>query len=189
MDSAIVREAALGDARGIARVHVDAWQTTYRGIMPTELLRGLSYEDRERIWVRNLTVAADGQQFVYVAETLIEPASVEAAKGEIVGFASGGPERSDDIEFTGEVYAIYLLEQFQRRGIGQRLFRASARRLSQMGKRSLLVWVAAENPSRAFYAALGGQPVRERRINIGGADIDEVGYGWSDTAPLLTSDV
>jgi len=116
------------------------------------------------------------------------PGSLGPRTGEILGFASGGTARPDEVEFAGEVYAIYLLEPSQRRGIGQRLFRALVQRLSQSRKRSLLVWVAAQNSSRAFYAALGGRPVRGRRIKFGGAEIDEVGYCWSNTGPLLTSD-
>ncbi len=34
----------------------------------------------------------------------------------------------------------------------------------------------AENPSRAFYKAMGGQEVREKEITIGGATLVEVAY-------------
>ena len=41
-----------------------------------------------------------------------------------------------------------------------------------------------DNPSCRFYAALGGTPVRNRTISIGGADLPEVAYGWNDLALL-----
>src|SRR5918998_4172552 len=49
-DRPVVREARPADAAGIARVHVDTWRTTYRGIVPDDHLDALSYEARERFW-------------------------------------------------------------------------------------------------------------------------------------------
>jgi hypothetical protein len=45
-----VRRARLQDAAAIARVHVDAWRSTYRGIVPDEHLDGMSYERSKRNW-------------------------------------------------------------------------------------------------------------------------------------------
>lgn len=45
-----IRRAVLADAKGIAKVQVDSWQTTYQGIVPAEFLAGMSYEDREQKW-------------------------------------------------------------------------------------------------------------------------------------------
>jgi hypothetical protein len=46
----ILREARPADAAKIARVHVDGWRTTYRGIVPDDYLAALSYEAQERSW-------------------------------------------------------------------------------------------------------------------------------------------
>ena len=93
-----VREARLGDAAGIAKVHVDSWRTTYPGIMPDAVLSVLSYEEREQLWTRRLSAAAESKQVVFVAEQRRAAAhgqdalaaDHEEAAG-IVGFASGGP--------------------------------------------------------------------------------------------------
>ncbi|WP_339225713.1 hypothetical protein NYE80_30300 [Paenibacillus sp. FSL H7-0357] len=37
----IIRESKISDAKGIAKVHVDCWRTTYRNIMPDEFLEKL----------------------------------------------------------------------------------------------------------------------------------------------------
>src|ERR1041385_8579918 len=49
-DARVIRPAAPEDAPAIARVHVESWRTTYRGIFPQGLLDGLSIEDRARSW-------------------------------------------------------------------------------------------------------------------------------------------
>ena len=50
----------------------------------------------------------------------------------------------------------------------------------------MLLWVLAENPSRGFYEALGGAEVRQETITIGGTELVEIAYGWSDISPLAT---
>lgn len=98
----------MNDALGIAKVHVDSWRTTYKGIVPGTYLNNLSYSKREEVWRKNLL---SGE--VWVAET---------DEGEIIGFSSGGKERSGNYPgFEGEVYAIYLLKGYQKQGIGKRL--------------------------------------------------------------------
>ncbi|MEH2335623.1 hypothetical protein [Nostoc sp.] len=41
----VIREANLADAPTIARVHVNAWRTTYSNLMPAKFLADLSYEE------------------------------------------------------------------------------------------------------------------------------------------------
>lgn len=174
-DSAVrFRQAQRTDARAIARVHVDTWRTAYRGIVPDDYLRQLSYDRREDVWTSRLS---DGEPScrVYVAED---------ASGQVVGFADGGPERSGDPVYRGELYAIYVLAHFQHLGIGQTLVRLVATHLADHGMPSMLVWVLARNPARRFYAALGGREVRRRRLEVGGRTLVEIAFGWEDTAPL-----
>ena len=52
-----IRPATAGDAAALARVHVDSWRTTYRGIVPDEALAHLSYERREQLWANQLEQA------------------------------------------------------------------------------------------------------------------------------------
>ena len=170
-----IREANIDDSAGIARVRVDTWRTTYAGIVPDDHLAGLSYGQDERRR-RERFPTPDDARFVYVAEE---------NSGEIVGYASAGPERGGDPEYKGELYAIYLLPAYQRKGIGRQLTLTVARRLLQQGFRSMLVWVLVENPSRGFYKALGGKPLYEKPLVIGGAELIKVAYGWQDLHKLV----
>ena len=62
---------------------------------------------------------------------------------------------------------------------------AVIQRLLQCGLSSMLVWVLAANPGRAFYATLGGQQVDEKETTIGAAPLLEVAYGWPDLRELV----
>jgi GNAT superfamily N-acetyltransferase len=171
-----IRPAEPADARGIARVHVESWRTTYRGLVPDAYLDALSIDRREQFWRERLTGAGIPQGFEVVA--------VEQ-DGTVVGFASGGPERENDPLYRGELYAIYLLQSHQGRGIGSKLLRAVAARLLQDGTTAMLLWVLADNPACKFYARLGGQKLREKGIEIGGASLVEAAYGWADLHGLV----
>jgi len=170
----VIRAAGPADAPGIARVHVDAWRSTYRGIVPQAFLDALSHRNREALWERVLSGVQPGH-FVALAE--------DAADG-IVGFAHGGPGQAGHPEYAAELYAIYVLEAYQGRGLGRDLTLAVVARLVADGRRSMLVWVLADNPACRFYEALGGRRVEVKRISIGGAELDEVAYGWTDLTPL-----
>lgn len=176
-----IREAKPSDALGIARVRVDSWRTTYRGIIAQEYLDALSYKAKEEQWAGILTDAesegTEGKRFTLVAEE----------ENKVIGFASGGEERSGDQVYRGELYAIYLLREWQRKGIGRLLFEKSVQILIRDGFDSILVWVLSKNPSRSFYESLGGALVRTRPITIGGTVFEEAAYGWLDIKNIPNS--
>ena len=169
-----IRIATANDAAAIANVHVESWRTTYKGIVPDDFLARLSCERREAFWRQTLS-ELDHTRFVYVAEN---------GGGQVVGFVSGGPERSGDTLYKGELYAIYLLAPYHGQGIGRQLASVLVTRLIQEGMPTLLLWALAANPARKFYERLGGQPVYEKTVTIGGTSLVEVAYGWRDARAI-----
>jgi ribosomal protein S18 acetylase RimI-like enzyme len=174
----MIREARLKDAKAIAQVHVDSWQTTYTGILPEDYIKNLSYEKREHHWKNMLTSSTEAETnyFIYVAEN---------AAQEIIGFAVGGLERSKESTYQGEIYALYILEAYQRQGIGRSLVQLIAAKLFQLGLNSILVWVLADNPAVNFYQSLGGQKVAQKLIKFGGIELEELAYGWNNAQVLM----
>jgi len=174
----MLRAAVPADAPAIARVHVASWRTTYRGLLPDDYLAGLEVDEYTARWSR---VLADrhGRSDVLVAEE----------QGRVVGFASCGRERDGDLRYQGELYAIYLLHEAQRRGHGRALVAAAAGALAARGMTSMVVWVLRDNAgARAFYERLGGKYLGERSLDLGPEAVvsaREVSYLWTDTAPLL----
>jgi GNAT superfamily N-acetyltransferase len=158
----MVREAVEGDAEGLARAHVESWKSTYRGLVPDPYLDALDVSTRTREfqeWMREPV-----NRFLYVAESL---------EGKIVGFVSGGPDRDTSGLETSELYALYLLAEYQRKGIGRKLFKVCVDRLKQMGYRRMILYSLAGNPHQAFYAAMEGKEDSTSRIlRIGGGGMD-----------------
>jgi GNAT superfamily N-acetyltransferase len=168
---ATIRPALANDARDIARVHVESWRTTYKGIVPQSYLEKLEVNARATRWEELLR----GGSTTLVAEDA----------GSLCGFINGGPLRELLGEHDCEIFAIYILAGAQRHGIGKDLMHALAETLARGGYQRPLVWVLAENPSRDFYARLGGRRVADKLIDIGGAELVEVAYGWESMDDLL----
>src|SRR5205085_8952249 len=110
---------------------------------------------------------------------------VAEENGTLVGFCHGGPNRGPEAEYRGELYALYVLENRQRQGLGRRLTLALAEHLEAAELRSMIVWVLKDNPSRGFYESLGGRPAGAKPVVIGRQTLEEVAYGWTTLAPLL----
>lgn len=175
LSEVVIRPARAEDAAGIARVHVLSWRSTYQGILPERYLGSLSFGGREREWRQHLTESAS-KQITLVAD---------AGESGIVGFAEGGPEREGVAGFDGELNALYILKDWQRRGLGRQLVTAFARELDRRGHKAMIIWVLARNPSREFYMALGGVEVAKELEVVGTTVHEKVAYGWRSLAHLL----
>jgi len=171
-----VRRASAGDAPAIARVRVDSWRTTYRGLIPDAYLDGMQVDASTALWDRVLT-AGPSATSVFVAEH----------GSQVVGFACGIGLEAPKHGFDAELAAVYLRREFQRAGIGRRLVGAVVDAQRAHGATGLLTWVIAGNRgARAFYEKLGGELVVEQPFQWDGMDLVEAGYGWRDL-PMLAA--
>jgi GNAT superfamily N-acetyltransferase len=173
-----IRRAIQSDSFDIARMHIDSWKTTYRGIVSDDYLDNLSYEERERWWSERISSKTRN---LFVAEH----STLQSSEKKIIGFCSGGRNRSiAESRYEAELYAIYILQNQRGKGIGKALVESLAISLIESGFSSMVVWVLAKNPYRRFYESLGGMYVRSAEIQIGGSTFEEVAYGWTDMRPL-----
>lgn len=174
----IIRQAYPFDAAGIAEVSVQSWRTTYAGIIPSGFLERLSRADREFAYEDRLSfLCTPTSEFAYVAEE----------QDRIIGFAYAGPKRAGLTEYLGEIYALYLLKEYQRRDIGQRLVTEVVRHFLATGVGSMIVWVLICNPACAFYEHLGGSIVAQSDIDIAGTTLLKIAYGWRDIRTIVST--
>ena len=173
----VVRAAGVADAPAIARVQRETWRTTYAGILPLAVIEGFANERDAAAWQRRLAVAGT-ESCTWVAERA----------GAMVGFASCGPARKPIDGIDGEIYALYVMQASQRRGVGRELVRACARHFVRHGIFGLYLWVLKANRARMFYDALGGEVVQEKVERLGQHDFAEIAYGWRDLTSLVVDD-
>lgn len=167
--------AGPADAEALARVHVQSWRETYRGLLPDAFLARMSEPGHARRFAKALMLPAANEVTLAAAD-----------RYGILGYAGGGPSRRM-VKGEAEIQVLYVLRADQGHGVGRRLLVETARALAANGATSLMISVLRDNlRARGFYEHLGGvaeQPRQER--GPGGALLYEVAYTWPDIRALL----
>jgi ribosomal protein S18 acetylase RimI-like enzyme len=167
-----IREAQLEDAAGIADVHVETWRTSYAGLLPENLLIQMDSDGQRRSWA-GLLKHPEANTRVLVAEV----GNFTSAGSRIIGFGSCGPAR-EDFSDRGEVFTLYILPDWQNRGVGTHLLKTLLGCLTGDGYSHAKLWVLGDNPSRFFYESQGGMLIDERSRALGGKRMREIAYIW-----------
>ena len=143
-----IRKAERCDCKDIAHVVTVAWNETYRGIVPDEILDSLYLNEDER--ARNSYDhfgKDDDQQFVLEAD------------GETVGFMNLG---YDENKKCGEIHALYILNEFKHHGLGRKMIEKGIEELKNMNCNEMLIGCLEGNDANEFYKHLGGKLIGTR---------------------------
>jgi len=163
-----VRPGTISDIPAVARVYAGSWRTTYEGLVPDAFLKAMTLEAA----TKNFTDCLQPNSYSYFLHVAEE-------NGKIVGFADGGKERSHPESGVGELYAIYILKEFQGKGIGKALFQEAVRSLKGSGMDSMVAWMLEKSPYWKFYELRGGKRAPgSKKLDLGGDPILLVSYVW-----------
>ena len=140
---------------GKAFVHCKSWHETYTGLVDGAYMRGVTLEkckETARRWPENIIVAKDGDR--------------------VVGFTGFGEYRDETLPGHGEVFAIYVLKEYQGQKVGYELMNAALERLSAY--RRIAVWVLEGNDRAIrFYERYGFRfDGAESEIVLGGPNTE-----------------
>ena len=166
------RRPDLEEIPSFAKVHVQCWREAYRGIVPDTVLKNLSVEKRQKGWSDRLQEAD-----VYVLGVFDDKRPI--------GFLHSGPTGNDaHIIADGQIYGIYLLEEFYRRGIGRRLFGYAARDWIVRGESMCVESLAGNIRASQFYKALDGIEFPGTAFRIEGHELPQVHHHFADLERL-----
>jgi len=174
-----VRAARASDAAGLARVQVACWRHGYAGIVPGEVLAGLTSTEAETRWrdrwAEAITKPPTTRHHVLVAVTAASPGSPPAAglppaadnahatvpSRIVAGFASAGPAGDGD-RWPGtdaELFELRVAPELTGHGHGSRLLNAVADTLAEDRFTSVSAWVLeADTAFRRFLESAGWAP-------------------------------
>jgi len=172
-----LRAATAADAAAIAHVHQESWRTTYTGILPREVIEQLAGRRSEATWRARLA-GAGPVETIWLAET----------DAGVTGFAACGSARHRLESLEAEIYALYVVQEAQRQGIGRALVRECARHFVRHGFFGFYLWVLKANRARLFYEALGGVEIGEKSERLGQHSFSEIAYAWHDLSALVATE-
>lgn len=151
-----VRTAVLDDVNAMGSVHTESWKTTYAGVVHQSFLDSIDINARIQGAVNRVNNLG--------TDCLV---LVENENKKVVGFAQVGPCREKNVESDGELYAIYLYQQYQGKGGGRLLFEASVAKAKLRGYSKMMVSVFEQNmSSRKFYEKMGGKYIGSDHVDI-----------------------
>lgn len=157
----------MEDARAIAHLLYDSWVAAYEGLLPEELLAGMSVIERQRELEAAFEAPKPAGAIRLVAEL----------DGNLVGFVNAGvPQLGDPAKSlasvaaqprVGELAVLYVAPTHWRMGVGRALARAAIRRLRADGCTQVHAWVVDGNePAFGFFEAQGWTRSEVRRREV-----------------------
>ncbi len=159
VDSYTFRDATENDIPELGKLHAITWAETYNAKNPNIQLR--QYQ-----WQKTFTVENDGSWFCIL---------IVNAKNELVGFAKGKIGKNEHTsQLHGDLNKIYLLSDYQRIGLGKKLFALVVQRFLSRGVTDMTLFGVPQNPSCAFHEAMGGERLYSEKGTFDGC------YIWRD---------
>lgn len=156
----IIRKTEESDHSEIAQLSIQVWQESYKDILEKKFLDSLSYEER-----------LHGRYHWFSAPNKFSIVAIMENK--IIGFCDFGVSRQPDIS-KGEIYAIYLLAEYQRQGIGLLLITKAMQKLQEHHLTPYSVVTLEKNvQAQNFYKKSGFFSVGKIMSNIGGREYEE----------------
>ena len=142
-----IRLAKIEDCKAISKVKRKVWETTYRGIYPDEKIDSYNYKEQEEMF-KSLVINKDID--LYVVEV----------NNEIVGYMDCGVPIRQFEDYEQEIGLFYILEEFQRKGIGRELFKIAYENIKGKGYDRFFISCNKYNlPAQRFYEKMGGKIV------------------------------
>ena len=144
-----IRLARSDDAEAIETVRIEAWKTSYRGIVPDQHLDRLAVTDEQvERWHATLADPSSARLNRAVAES----------GGRVVGFVMSGSTDDDALDSAriGEVHGLYVSPDRQGRGIGRALMAQAVAALRASRFEAAVLWTLRDHArSRRFYERNG----------------------------------
>jgi len=137
-----IRKAIPEDAYIFADCHISCWQSAYKNIVPQEYLENMSIEKEKRVENYKSSLANQGNCSYYCVMN----------SEKMIGFIIINIKHNDDNSNTGEIWAIYLIEEFCGKNYGEKLLNFAINELNRKEQKNIFLWVFEENHrARHFY--------------------------------------
>lgn len=156
MSNIAYRKAMMDDCYTIAKLKGVVWNTTYEGIYSDETLTDYDVEKNEKIFRQ---IVCNPEIEIYVATD----------DDSIVGFMTCGKPYKPFLHYEQEIGLLYILKEYQRKGIGSRFFDIARKQVKEAGYEEFIVAVNSKNTNAInFYISMGGKIIdtNERQLRI-----------------------
>lgn len=160
----VIRRAVASDIKHISSVHITSWKESYKNIINKKYLNNLDSEENKKSWKNIFFNSNSWIYVVYVDKKL-------------VWFMNFGLNRTSIKKYIWELYAIYILEKYQKKYIWKALINKMKSVFQKNNISSNIVGVYSENKAKKFYKKCGYKFLKTKKINVWTQCISE-DYYW-----------
>lgn len=145
MDKFLVRNGEASDAYWITYVNAYTRYSTYMWLMPEKILKTRidTIEEKAEKVRENIV---NGWKYLVVENT---------GTNEIIWMSIYWPSRNEEYPKSEEIYALYILKDYQKLGLGKKLFFAWINELINLWFSSMIINVLEWNNAIKFYEKYG----------------------------------
>ena len=133
-----INRSTVNDCKGIAEFITIVWNETYKGIINDKFLVGLKESENQR-YLNAEKNFDENNNMQYI---------IKNDEEKIIGFLKLA--KTDNHEII-EMQSLYLLKDYQKQGIGKKLFEKALEEARKMGYKKMKVGCLEKNPSNEFY--------------------------------------
>lgn len=139
--------AQKSDCELLSKIKREVWETTYRGIYPDKKIDNYDFNENKKYF-----------------EQIVENKEIElfiVKKDErIIGYMSVGKPIIEYANYEQTIGLLYILKEFQRQGIGEKLFNIAYKLIKGKGYKEFFISCDKYNFSaQKFYKKMGGKIV------------------------------
>lgn len=167
-----IRPASIKDAKKIAFIKNITWKNTYKTLIDLSYLNKLKTSQQViEKWQARIAETKNKHTYLWIA----------LKSNQIVGFLWAGQARDPRVEnLKFEIYAFYVLPEYQHQGIGKKLFTTFVNTV----KNNFFLWMLKDNKSRLAYEKLRCfKTDYKNTITIGGKQYQEIAFIYKFLQP------
>ena len=147
----VIRKMTVNDCKDVTHVITVAWNETYKGIVPDEILDNMYLTEEERT-NKSINRFDENNNHQFVLEV----------DNKIVGYMNVGPSDETEYDKCGEIHALYIINGYKGDGFGKEMVKAGMEELKKMGYNIMLIGCLVGNPTNGFYEHIGGELIKQR---------------------------
>ena len=168
MRKLVIRDANLEDIPEVAKLHVDSWNNTYKGIIEQDYLDSMKKNLDKRIKrmkeefrLRKMIVATINDEIVAFSEFILSN------------------EFSKDLDIDCELCGLYVKNEYLKSGIGTQLFDYVRNIFIKNHKKKMGLWCVEENNNAInFYQKKGGVVTAKKKFTLEGKEYNEIAFEY-----------
>lgn len=119
-------------------INIKTWWTTYKGLIPNNIMAKLQPKTKARIEQQKKTIREKNNTYgIYVDNKL-------------VGYSSFGTSRDENYKDLCEISSCYILEEYQRLRLGRKVVMKILEDFIKKGYKTMITKYLVGNPAKKF---------------------------------------